>query len=391
MIRLFYEEVTSKRATILTQGGEAALLVVILFLFVSLALMFGFSALALDETKIERTQFNAKRSYFAAESGMEDAVYRLMRGMDISAEEILDVDGSVVTTDIARIGSTREILSEGIVTSNIRRLRAVLLEGSGTSFFYGAHVGEGGLVMSSNATVNGSVFSNGNIVGSSNNTINGDAAAVGTISYPQPVVTGTRSSGASPIPLPPIDLDFWRTQANINNDPIIGDYVLSNGSDSFGPKKVSGNFTLKGESQFTVTGPLHITGNFQMKSNTDLWLHASFASTGTVIVVDGDIEFESNAAVHGTSASPKGYILFITPSSSRKAIELDSNTFLEAALYATTGTVDVSSNGSVTAITAYRLSLSSNAQINYDIGLANAVFSSGPSGGFEISTWREVK
>lgn len=391
MTRLFYEEATSKRVTIVTKGGEAALLAVILFLFVSLALMFGFSALALDETKTERTQFNAKRSYFAAESGMEDAVYRLMRGMDISAEETLDVDGNVVTTDIAHIGSTREILSEGIVTSNIRRLRAVLLEGSGISFFYGAHIGEGGLVMSSNATVNGNVFSNGNIVGLGNSIINGDAAAVGTISSPQPVITGTRSSGASPIPLPPIDLDFWRRQANINNNPIVGDYILNDGSDSFGPKKVSGNFTLKGNSQFTVTGPLHITGNFKMHSNTVLWLNESFGSTGTVIVVDGTLEFESNSVIHGTSASPKGYILFVTPSSSGKAIELDSNTSLEAALYATTGTVDVSSKANVTAITAYKLSLSSNAKINYDIGLANAVFSSGPSGGFEISTWREVE
>jgi cytoskeletal protein CcmA (bactofilin family) len=377
----------------INNSGQAALTAVIFFLIISIIIAFGFSSIAVRESNIARTNFEAKRSYFLAEAGQEDAIYRIVAGKNHSTEEILSIGGHAATTTITQVGSTWTITSEGDITTSIRRLKTTLADNSsvGISFNFGAHIGSGGLTMASNSEVNGNVHSNGNITGSSNTDIYGDASAVGIISSPNPDVSGTKTEGASSIPLPPIDLDFWRSQANINNDPIAGNYILGSGSDSFGPKKVAGDFTLDGNSQFTVTGALHVTGDLLMDSNSEMFLDEGFANNGTVIVVDGTITFESNADIHGTSASPKGYILFVTPSTSSVAIEVNSNSTLETGLYATAGTVKMGSNGDLVMITAETLNLESNASLNYDTGLANSIFTSGSQGGIQITDWREVE
>ena len=40
--------------------------------------------------------------------------------------------------------------------------------------------------------------------------------------------------------------------------------------------------------------------------------------------------------------------------------------------------------------TAYGITLENNATITYEAGLANVNFSSGPSGGYSILSWREI-
>lgn len=372
--------------------GQAALTVVVFFVFITLAMTTGLAALSLKESGIQRIHAEAKRSYFVAEAGVEDVAYRIATGKNVSAEEVLVLDGRPGTTTTSQLGSVRTVTAVGDAATHIRKIVARVVETSDAqaiSFYYGAHVGTGGLEMESNAVVNGNVHSNGNITGSSNTVINGNASAVGTISSPRPTVTGTKTSGAATVPFPVVDLNYWRNAANVNSDPIVGNYTLGGGTGSFGPKKVQGNFTLNSNASFTVTGPIHITGNFAMNSNTHLYLDESFGNSGTVIVVDGSITFNSNAAVHTTSASPKGYILFATPSTSGSAVAFNSNSTVASAFYAPNGTMEVESNGDVVSITVRKLELESNAEINYDTGLQNATFASGPGGGIVISGWQE--
>jgi len=53
--------------------------------------------------------------------------------------------------------------------------------------------------------------------------------------------------------------------------------------------------------------------------------------------------------------------------------------------------VEISSNGDIVAVTANKLILGSNAEINYDLGLTNSIFTSGPSGGYKIDSWKEIE
>ncbi len=64
--------------------------------------------------------------------------------------------------------------------TKIRRTISIqTAKGAGAAFNYGIQVGEGGIVMSNGANVDGSVYSNGNIVMNGNNTISGDTYVAG--------------------------------------------------------------------------------------------------------------------------------------------------------------------------------------------------------------------
>lgn len=80
--------------------------------------------------------------------------------------------------------TTKVIESTGFVPSKAspkvkRTIKITASKGIGMSFNYGVQVGEGGLEMSNESRVNGSVYSNGNIVMSNNATITGDAYVAG--------------------------------------------------------------------------------------------------------------------------------------------------------------------------------------------------------------------
>ncbi len=157
-------------------GGQAALVTVVLFLSISLALIFGFTSLAYQETSTTRKQIRAKQSYFLAEAGTEDVVYRIISGKNYSASETLALNGSTAATTVTTNGNEKTVRSSGDVFSSVRNVQTTLeTTAEGTAFFYGAQVGYLGLRMENTARVNGSVFSNGSINGDNNPVIDGDA------------------------------------------------------------------------------------------------------------------------------------------------------------------------------------------------------------------------
>jgi hypothetical protein len=60
-------------------------------------------------------------------------------------------------------------------------------------------------------------------------------------------------------------------------------------------------------------------------------------------------------------------------------------------LNAQNGYVRFSNNAGAKEATGYKIILDNNAYITYDSGLANVNFSSGPSGGWNIISWKEVE
>jgi len=347
--------------------------------------------------------YNKQKTLALAEAGIDKAIYQLRTNPTYSGETASLNDGEFITT-IEDIDSSRKrIVSKGCYPSvsncKSKRIVRVTVTASSSptsiSFHYAVQIGEMGLWMYSNARVNGNAYSNGNITGYSNSRITGDAYAVGTISSPAPDVDGTKHPGSETQPLPTIDFDYWRNKANINNDPHNGNYEQNSCPSeipTLGPKKIIGDFKMNSNSCLKVTGPIHITGSFEMNSNSQLRLDESFGSSGTVIVVDGTIKLNSNSFIYPTSASPKGYIILATPNSGSPAIEVNSNAS-QGILYAPNGEVQVNADGKVTEIAAKKLTLNSNATLDYDQGLTGGTFITGPGGTWIIlpGTWTEVK
>jgi len=150
-----------------SSGGQAMLLLVIFFSFVSISLVLGIGTPVVKEFYTAKNLLLSKQSYYLAESGIEDGLYRLKSAMQVDAIETLVLGDSSVTTNLTTISSSqRKLESLSSVYSRDRKLELIVNAGVGASFSYGIQTGNGGFVMANNSGVIGNVYSNGTIVGS---------------------------------------------------------------------------------------------------------------------------------------------------------------------------------------------------------------------------------
>ena len=62
-----------------------------------------------------------------------------------------------------------------------------------------------------------------------------------------------------------------------------------------------------------------------------------------------------------------------------------------AILFTPNGLMVIDNNVDLVEATTYQLLLKNGATITYDIGLVNSRFTSGPSGGWVVSSWKEIE
>lgn len=171
---------TRLKKRILFTEGQAALMMVLFFLLLSLALVTGFSAFALAELRSASILERSKESYAFAEGALEDAIYRILSGKNMPAEVIYEENGLIATTTVIETPKTREIKVTGTEMSVVRKVKTILNTDAGISFFYGAQAGEGGIAMEENSRIEGAggaagnIYSNGPVTGDQGATITGD-------------------------------------------------------------------------------------------------------------------------------------------------------------------------------------------------------------------------
>lgn len=386
--------------------GQAALTTVILLLFVSLAIGSGVTAIALKESRVSNINTRAKESYFLAESGVEDMLYRVKKNMNYDAAEILTLGVATATTTVTDTGSNEKtILAQGDRGRAIRNLEVRVQTGAGASFSYAVQVGEGGLFMENESRISGSVYSNGSITGQNSPVITGNATSAGTIGNP-PSVHGTRTEQADPLTMPITDsqIEDWKNAAaagGIISSPC--PYKPSNGT-VIGPKKIACDMKIDGEKIITLTGPLWIAGSFEIKNEGELRLANWYGAGSEVVVADNPanrttsskISMQNNARVQGSGTSGS-YILLVSQNNSA---ELDGNEIAiepknesDAPIYyAPHGKILIQNKTSLKEATAYKIHMKNEAVLTYESGIAELTFaSSSPSGGWEILDWREIK
>lgn len=451
------------------KNGQAALMVVIFLLFISLAITGGFVAIAVHESSIARASVDAQKSLFSAEAGQEDAVYRIKRGMSISSQEIISINGAQATTTITNVGGTKEVFSEGGVHNAVRRIKVYLSQGlSGVGFIYGVQVDAGGLTMHQSSKIEGvggapgNVYSNGPITGENGATITGSATVAGSsgsastiivngnlrvhsitssnicgdgyyttidasslsfLNSPSsptcssPLTPGTANPGsADPSPLAfPISssqIQQWKDDAtaggtingNCGDSGVAECVIASNGVLTLGPKKVMGNLVLTKKQTLIISGTLYFTGSIDIDSSSGATIKCdpSYGSQSCMILTDSWVHVSNNATFQG-SGSAGSYLMVLSTLSGcnggtqtspcthhNGAMDFHNNA-TGAIFYAPYSMVNLHNGVHMTELTAYKIQLDNNAVVTYNQGLANLEFSSGPTGGWVIQSWQEVK
>src|SRR3990167_6927847 len=226
-----------------------------------------------------------------AEGGVDYALQKLndTAGTYLSQPDSTDTrtleTGQVVIKIDTKSQNLKTITATGYVpnTSSPKAKRTVKVDAYiGTqqiSFRYAVQIGDGGIDMSGNSKITGSAddskmataYTNGNITGSNPSTINGDAFAVGTISFPDPEVTGKSCAGqfpsdpeclgpVNPSQMPTVDETERDWLATADANPISCPCTISSDT-TIGPGKYDGDLTIEQNAVVTIDGPIHVTGN----------------------------------------------------------------------------------------------------------------------------------
>lgn len=322
-------------------------------------------------------------SGYLAQAGLDKGFLAYKTNQSYAGETLNLGNGSVVTSVTAGSTANEKILSAvGTVGGVTRRYRAKLTtqaSGTAVAFNYGMQIGAGGFVMGNNSIINGSVYSNQNIVGGNGSQVNGDAFAVGSIT--NVVVTGTSQTGVPPEPMPPFDGDFWRTKA-MEGTNITGNYSPASGS-TIGPLYVSGDITFDNNVDVTIAGPVYANGQITFGNSPILRVSNNTGTSGVMMVAGSNVTFGNGLTAHKNSGG--GYLLIVGLSSSSSAISMGNSVIItNAPLYAPNGTITMGNSAQGTAFTGWRIQTGNGAIINYDEGLANASFSSGPGGSWQL-------
>ena len=413
------------------------LTIVVLVLMIGILASIGFGVLA--QQKIIQNMTQGAQAYFAAESGAEDALLRLKKGLNACSPagpppcaNTLGVGDTTAKIDISDlVGGARTITSEGDLQDRFRTVQVVYeLSSTGVGFFYGAQVGDGGIQLQNSSKIIGNVFSNGNFVhesiaqasgtvqvASAGNKITGaldggdevlgDAyAGICENSNIAGVFYGLSQTGCtfssfvlqsppSPIPLPisSTDIATWKAEAEAGGPPIIGPYTRSSGTSSLGPIKIIGDMIIQNTAELVVTGTIWVTGNVTIQNSAKVRLSPGYGTTSGMIIADGVITLENNTVSSG-SGQAGSYLMYLStypgvPSPSSALVI--KNFAVADILYTTNGFVQIDNNADLREVTAYGVRLQNNAELTYEIGLGSAVFTSGPGGGWAVTSWHEIE
>lgn len=257
-------------------------------------------------------------------------------------------------------------------------------------------------------------------------TVLGDARAnaiidsnISGIAYCQ-IGSGNNKACDTSQPDPPIanmpisqgNIDEWKADAeaggviigNCGNGGVAGCNFSSGDMISLGPKKIIGNLTLDNGKTVVLTGILHFTGNININNNSAIRCDGSFGSSGCIIIADGWIN-TGNGSTFSGSGQAGSYLMALSTIEGCNGEEglswcggqeNDAGIILEnnvtgAVFYTTKSMIVLNNNAYVKEIIGYKVKLKQNSFVRYETGLMNANFTSGPSGGWNIKSWKEVE
>lgn len=355
-----------------SQKGFAVFFIAILVIAITLASATSIFITTYGEQKISQNIVKSSQAYYAAEAGIEDAVYRIKKSMNIFANYNMQAASALVDVAVnSPTQNSRVITANGNANNIMRRLETRLTIAVITpDFFYGAQVGDLGIVMDNNSRIEGvggvagNIYSNGSISGDSGATITGDVVvAMGsqptsldevivwgnayahTItqskicgsafyqvidsdslnflnnpSHPacsDPLTPGIANSGNpdSPLQNMPIsdsDINQWKLEAanggvHNGNLAIISDM-------SYGPKKIDGNLIVTSNNKtLTVAGTIYVTGYIDIDNGSTIRCQAVYGQNSCVVIADKWIHIKNNGIFRG-SGEAGSYIMLLSAS-----------------------------------------------------------------------------
>lgn len=413
------------------------LLTALVFMAIFLTAFAGFINYITLYARSERIAVADAQALALAEAGIDKAVYELNQDPNYAGETNTALGAGTFTTTVAAVDATTKRITVIGRVPNSTSPRAtktvktnVGINVDAVSFAFGVQSDEGGVDLQNSASVRGNLFSNGPITGANSNLIRGDAISagptgsidgvyatgtarahtiadssidqdayyqsissttVGGTSYP-----GSADQSTSTLPISDAQVEEWKAAAaagGTHTSPC--PYTISS-SVTLGPKKINCDVTISGSPTITLAGPLWISGKLIVKNSSTIAIDSSLGSQSVAVVVDKEsdrinsstIALENSTFVQGTG-QPGSYVLFLSQNNSAQnggdkiAIDIKNSANGAMLIYAGHGRIALENSINIKEVTGWRIEVKNSAEIVYETGLGNALFSSGPGGSWE--------
>lgn len=382
---------------------------------------------------------SARQGLFAVSSVSEDVAYRKIKGMTVGDSESLTVGSTTASASVSMVSGKLAINGSAAGGNFARAARLFLAHGAGASFNYGMQAGAGGIELDNSSSIDGNVQSDGPVTGAGGNLIKGTVVSAGAQGHIESI-HATSSAYAHTIEDSTIDGDaYYQTisrttvggalhagsadqatsslaisDAQITqweNDAAAGGTISSpcpyqiSDTITIGPTKITCDVEISGTG-YTVTlaGPVWVAGNVTIKNSPTIKVASSVGSASVALIADNPgnrttsskISSDNSASFEG-SGSAGSYVLLL--SQNRSAADGGSDaaiTFANSAQgallsYAGHGEIRLQNSVSLKEVSAYKIRLQNNSEVVYETGIANLLFTSGPSGGYTIDSWKETE
>ncbi len=400
------------------------LIACLLFLAGAAAVSAAAAGPALRRASAARAFADARQGLFAASSVSEDVAYRKIKGLAVDNAETLVVGSVTASASLTDVSGGKEISAESFGARFARASTMRLAEGTGVAVDFGVEGGAGGGSFDNSSSVCWYFFCTGPGAGSGSNVFCGDVISAGAGGLIEAVhatgtarahtirdsdidgdayyqtISGTTVGGTlypgstdqtpSSLPISNEQIEEWKADAlagGTHTTPC--SYTISSNI-TLGPKKINCNMKISGSPTITLAGPLWVAGTLEIENSVVVRISGAMSGQSVAVVADDKITLQNTASFEGTGAN--SYILLISQRTSGEGIIAKNNSVGGALLlYAPESEISLENSMVVKEASAYRIRLKNSVEVVYETGLANLLFTAGPSGGYTLGSWKEVE
>src|SRR3989338_2113329 len=125
------------------ERGFAAIISILAVMALGLIFSSGFLFVTLRNSEALKNEINSVQSYYTAEAGVEDVIYRVRYNLNLGVSNAVTIGDFTATTTVVTAGDTKTIAAQGGGNNVVRSAQTTLIvDTSAVDFFYGVQVGE---------------------------------------------------------------------------------------------------------------------------------------------------------------------------------------------------------------------------------------------------------
>ncbi len=349
-------------------NGYAALLIIFVLGMASVLIVSSLLTTGYTESIMNRTTNSSLQAFYAANSGLEDAIYKIRTvpnyGVPGPTTFTLPVSTANAAVTVTGSVTSRQITSVGTLGVYARKIVATVQNTSvSPGFIYAIHANNNGIELGGNTTIkavtgDGNVYSNGFIAGKTSGNgdcsngspsfIKGSAWAVTTFdklapgngtciakdayandltycnvvgrrfsptSPPNSCNGGTWTTTAAPTPISLPDMNIQGLKSYLINKGVTysGTCTADNSlascgglTNTIGNIIITGNLILPSNKTLTVSGPVWVKGTITFNQNNVVGI---VGTIGRIVVTDNPINVNQNISFNSNG---NAYLLFIS-------------------------------------------------------------------------------